>query len=199
MKRIPVKDEQSCICPQDNLFSLAGWHHGGTWRNNHSNIYFSIDHIYSKVQGRFREVQTQIAFDPAHLDQSRFSFTIKVDSVDTGVPKRDKHLVSADFFDAGSFPLITFTSTAITETGNGVYNVAGTLTVKGETHDLTLPLTLNGIKDHPAASGKEVIGFNGRLTLDRLTLKVGTGKFYKMGLVGKDVDVLVTIEALAAK
>ena len=44
-----------------------------------------------------------------------------------------------------------------------------------------------------------MIGFNGRVTLDRLAFKVGSGKFYKMGLVGKDVDVLVTIEALASK
>ncbi|MDD2464902.1 MAG: YceI family protein [Desulfobulbus sp.] len=165
----------------------------------HSNVYFSIDHIFSKVHGRFKEVQTEIAFDPTQLEQSRFAFTLKVDSVDTGEPKRDKHLLSPDFFDSGKFALITFTSKAITDGGNGVYNVAGTLTVKGEAHDLTLPLTFNGIKDHPAAKGKEVIGFNGHIILDRLALKVGSGKFYKMGLIGKDVDVLVTLEALANK
>ena len=38
-----------------------------------------------------------------------------------------------------------------------------------------------------------------RITVDRLALGVGDGKFHKMGLVGKDVDVLVTLEALADK
>ena len=38
-----------------------------------------------------------------------------------------------------------------------------------------------------------------RLTVDRLALGVGDGKFYKMGLLGKDVDVLVTLELLADK
>ena len=47
--------------------------------------------------------------------------------------------------------------------------------------------------------GKQVAGFNGRLTVDRLALGVGDGKFYKMGLLGKDVDVLVTLELLADK
>ena len=42
-------------------------------------------------------------------------------------------------------------------------------------------------------------GFNGRLSVDRLALGVGDGKFYKMGLLGKEVEVLVTLELLAVK
>ena len=183
------------------LIMPASWAVARTWDvdTHHSNIYFSIDHIYSKVHGRFKEVQTQLDFDPNRLEQSRLVLKIKVDSVDTGEPKRDKHLLSQDFFDVDKYSQMTFTSTSVTDAGNGVYNVAGTLIVKGESHDLVLPLTFAGIKDHPAAKGKQVIGFNGRLLLDRLALKVGSGKFYKMGLIGKDVDVLVTIEALSDK
>ncbi len=165
----------------------------------HSNIYFTVDHVYSKVRGHFNEFTSIIAFDPANLKESRFAFEIKVGSIDTSIEKRDKHLLSPDFFDAAKYPAMTFTSTAITEGGKGVYNVAGKLTVKGKEHDLTLPLTLAGVKDHPAMPGKQVIGFNGTITVDRLALQIGDDKFYKMGLVGKDVEVLVTIEALSAK
>ncbi len=183
------------------LMLPASWAAAQTWDvdTHHTNIYFSIDHIYAKVHGRFKEVQTQVTFDPKQPGQDRFTFSINVDSVDTGEPKRDKHLLSPDFLDADKYPLITFTSKSVTDAGNGVYNVAGTLTVKGEPHELVLPMTFAGIKDHPAAKGKQVIGFNGHLILDRLALKVGSGKFYTMGLMGKDVDVLVTIEALADK
>ena len=166
---------------------------------NHSNFYFRIDHIYSKVDGKFNDFASTINFDPKNLAESKFFFEIKTDSVNTDIAKRDKHLQSADFFDSGSYPLMTFESVKITDEGNNLYNVAGKFTVKGKTYDLTLPLTLAGIKDHPAAKGKEVIGFNGKITLDRLAYGVGTGKFYDMGMVGKDVDVLVTIEALADK
>jgi polyisoprenoid-binding protein YceI len=165
----------------------------------HSNIYFSIDHIYSKIRGRFSEVTGKVNFDPANLKESRFDFELKVDSIDTGIGKRDKHLLSADFFDSGKYPLITFESKKITDAGNGVYEVAGKLTVKGKVHDLILPLTFAGIKDHPAVPGKQVAGFNGNVTVDRLPLQVGDGKFYKMGIVGKDVEVLVSLEALGAK
>ena len=166
---------------------------------DHSNVYFSIDHIYAKVQGRFDTIAATVHFDPANLKESRFDFEIKVDSIDTGIKQRDDHLRSADFFASSDHPLITFTSNAVTAAGEGVYQVAGTLTVKGKSRDLVLPLTLAGVKDHPATPGKQVAGFNGRLSVDRLALGVGDGKFYKMGLLGKEVEVLVTLELLADK
>ena len=183
------------LLAQGALAAARGWEMDPA----HSNVYFSVDHIYSKVQGRFTNLGAAIRFDPANLKESSFSFEIKVDSIDTGIGKRDKHLLSPDFFDSGKFPLITFQSSEIVDAGQGVYQVKGTLNIKGKAHDLTLPLTFAGIKDHPAEKGKQVAGFNGRITVDRLALGVGDGKFHKMGLVGKDVDVLVTLEALADK
>ena len=166
---------------------------------DHSNVYFSIEHIYAKVQGRFAAIAATVHFDPANLKESRFDFEIKVDSIDTGINQRDDHLRSADFFASSDHPLITFTSKAVTAAGEGVYQVAGTLTVKGKSRDLVLPLTFAGVKDHPAAPGKQVAGFNGRLSVDRLALGVGDGKFHQMGLLGKEVEVLVTLELLADK
>jgi polyisoprenoid-binding protein YceI len=165
----------------------------------HSNVFFSVDHIFSKVNGNFNDFKTDINFDPADLAGSSFNFEIKTDSIDTNIGKRDKHLQSADFFDAGKFPLMKFTSTQISDAGNGVYNVAGKLSVKGKDYDLTLPLKLEGVKEHPAKKGTDVAGFNGTITFDRLAHEVGTGKFYEMGVVGKEVDVFVSIELLSDK
>jgi len=165
----------------------------------HSNVYFSIEHIYATVQGRFNTIAATVHFDPANLKESRFDFEIKVDSIDTGIDQRDDHLRSADFFAAATHPLITFRSTGITDAGGNLYQVAGKLTIMGKAHDLVLPLTFAGVKDHPATPGKQVAGFNGRLSVDRLALGVGDGKFHKMGLLGKEVEVLVTLELLADK
>jgi polyisoprenoid-binding protein YceI len=59
----------------------------------HSNIYFSVGHIYSKIHGHFNEFTSKVNFDPENLKESRFFFKIKVDSIDTGISKRDKHLL----------------------------------------------------------------------------------------------------------
>ena len=75
----------------------------------------------------------------------------------------------------------------------------GKLSVKGKDYDLTLPLKLEGIKEHPAKKGTEVVGFNAIFTFDRLAHNIGNGKFYDMGIVGKDVDVFVSLELLSSK
>ncbi len=172
-----------------------------TWEVDkaHSNFYFTVDHIFSKVMGHFNEYSAEVVFDPANLEASYFYFEIKAESVDTNIAKRDKHLQSPDFFDAAKFPLLTFRSKSIADKGNGKYDVAGIFTVKGEEYELLLPLRLVGVKEHPAVKGKDVIGFNGSVSIDRLAYKVGTGKFYDLGVVGKTVDILVSIEALSGK
>lgn len=166
---------------------------------DHTNFYFSVDHIFSKVQGYFTDYEGTIIFDPDNLKESEFSFEIKVKSIDTGISKRDKHLRSKDFFNSSKYPLITFVSSRISKVEENIYNVTGNLTIKGVSTELILPLKYEGMVDHPFSKGSDVIGFNGQLSLDRLAYAVGDGKYYKMGAVGKDVDILVTIEALREK
>jgi polyisoprenoid-binding protein YceI len=165
----------------------------------HTNFYFEVDHIYSKIRGQFNEYAGEVRFDPNSLAESKFLFKIETPSIDTNIAKRDKHLQSADFFEADKYPQMIFESTKITAAGNGLYEVLGKFTVKGAEYELLLPLTFAGIKDHPTVKGKQVIGFNGKVTIDRLAYKIGDGKLFRLGVVGKDVEIFVSIEALADK
>jgi polyisoprenoid-binding protein YceI len=62
-----------------------------------------------------------------------------------------------------------------------------------------VPFTLLGVKAHPMAEKSEVAGFEARMTIDRLAYHVGSGKFYEMGVVGKEVDVLISLEVMRKK
>jgi polyisoprenoid-binding protein YceI len=57
-------------------------------------------------------------------------------SIDTKNAQRDKHLRSADFFDSGNHPDITFTADGIRPSGHDVV-VTGALTVRGRTRPLS--------------------------------------------------------------
>ncbi len=165
----------------------------------HSGFYFQVDHIFSKVHGFFNDFDVVMEFDKDNPAASTMVFTIKVDSIDTNIEKRNAHLLSADFFDAAKYPVMKFTSTSINKTGENTYEAVGTFEVKGAAYDLTIPLTYEGRKDHPMVQGKEVIGFNGGLTIDRLAYKIGNGQFVKAGVVGRDVDISISLELLADK
>jgi polyisoprenoid-binding protein YceI len=140
-----------------------------------------------------------VAFDPDNPGKSRFDFVIKVDSVDTKIGKRDTHLRSPDFFNAAKYPLITFKSSKVTHGGDNKYFTEGILTIKDVAKNVTLEFIHHGQKENPLKPGEIVAGLDTRLTIDRLEYHVGDGKFYKMGVVDKDVDILLTLELLREK
>lgn len=161
----------------------------------HSGIHFGIQHIFSTVKGYFDDFKADIRFDPRNLDQSSFDFTVAVKSINTNNTKRDNHLLSGDFFDAGKFETMRFKSTSIKHQGGDQYTVMGTLTVKDVSRDISVPFTFFGTKPNPFNPKQLVAGFEARMTIDRLAYGVGNGKFLEMGVVGKDAEVLITVEA----
>jgi len=162
----------------------------------HTNFYFEVKHTYAAVRGQFSEFTGDVYFDPDNPAKSKFDFVIKVDSVDTKVGKRDTHLRSPDFFDSGKYPVMTFKSSKVTPAGENKYIVEGMLTIKDVSKDIALEFIYHGQKENPLKPGEIVSGLDSRLTLDRLEYHVGEGKFYDIGVVGKDVDILITLEML---
>jgi polyisoprenoid-binding protein YceI len=165
----------------------------------HTNFFFDVKHTYATVRGQFMDFKGDVYFDPDNPEKSRFDFVIKVNSVDTKVGKRDTHLRSPDFFDAAEYPEITFKSSRVVHGGDNKYIVEGILTIKDVSRDLALEFVYHGQKENPLKQGEIVAGLDTTLTIDRLEYHVGDGKFYKMGIVGKDIDILLTLELLREK
>jgi polyisoprenoid-binding protein YceI len=165
----------------------------------HSGIYFGVNHIYSTTRGYFEDFKGMVMFSPDDLAGSRFDFEVDVKSINTGNSKRDGHLNSADFFDSGKYPKMTFNSTAVKHVKGNQYVVEGKMTVKDVSKDVSVPFTFLGATTHPFDKKSEVAGFEAKMTIDRLAYHVGGGKYYKMGVVGKAVEVLITMEATRKK
>ena len=174
---------------------------GSDWKLDpaHAGIYFEIDHIYSATRGYFEDFDGKVVFDPDNLDGSSFDFKVKVKSINTANSKRDGHLRSEDFFDVRKFPEMTFKSSSIKQVEGDNYMVEGTMTVKDVSKNVSLPFNFFGIKPNPFDKDSEVAGFEARMTIDRLEYNVGSGKYYEMGTIGKDVDVLISFEATRKK
>ena len=108
----------------------------------HSVISFKVRHIFGTVNGRFRQFSGTLELDREHPEQSRVNATIQMRSIDTGIGKRDEHLLSSDFFDAAKFPVMTFKSSKVERTDNEKGDVTGEFTMHGVTHTLPLHVTL---------------------------------------------------------
>ncbi|MBW2193267.1 MAG: YceI family protein [Deltaproteobacteria bacterium] len=140
-----------------------------------------------------------VFFDPDSPEKSKFEFTVKVDSINTGIGKRDNHLRSDDFFAADKYPQMMFKSSRVTPAGKNKYILEGKMTVKDVTKDMRLEVVFLGQKENPFKKSKMVAGFETRFKINRLDFHVGSGKFYEMGVVDKDVEVLISLEAIRDK
>jgi polyisoprenoid-binding protein YceI len=115
---------------------------------NHSAITFSIRFLgLSTVRGRFRMFDVALDVGPSG---SEFEVEASIDlaSIDTGRPRRDAHLRTADFFHVDEHPRMTFRSTRIESVG-GSYTMTGHLTLKGVTRAVTLEVKPNGLAASP--------------------------------------------------
>ncbi len=102
------------------------------------------------------------ACDPA---ASTASVTIQVASRTTGNDQRDGHLRTNDFFDAPSFPTITFTSTFVEVLGPEEFRLNGELTIKGVTKAISIDFEHTGTAKDPY--GNLRAGFDGKALLTR--------------------------------
>ncbi|MGW4229216.1 YceI family protein [Streptomyces sp. NPDC004980] len=126
----------------------------------HSSIGFTVRHaMVTNVRGSFGEHEGTLKLDGADPANSSASIDVKIASVDTGIADRDGHLVSGDFFDAETFPLMTFRSTQAEQLGGDTYRVTGDLTIKDVTRPLSIDLEFNGSATD--VYGNERVGFEG--------------------------------------
>jgi polyisoprenoid-binding protein YceI len=167
---------------------------------SHSAVTFSVRHFFTPVTGRFDQFEADFAFDPAAPENSSVRVTIPVGGINTSNERRDNHLKSPDFFETEKYPNITFVSERVRKVSDTQLVVTGRLTIKDQTLTIDMPVTILGVMDMPEGSRRpggptEIAGFEARLTLDRLDYGVGVGNWAATAVVGKDVEIVIAVEA----
>jgi len=146
-----------------------------------SEIAFTSRQMGVPVDGRFRSFDAQVAFDPKQPEAARIGFTIDLASVALGVAETEAEIARPDWFDTKRFPQASFRSSAVRAAGAGRYEVAGTLTIKGSSQNVVVPVALAQDGAATTASGTFVIR--------RLDFRIGDGDWKDTSMVANDVQV----------
>jgi len=161
----------------------------------HFSIGFLVSHIgYERLLGQFLEGEGEFVYDEATRALGKGRIEIAADSVFTNHDARDSHVRGGDFLAAGRYPAIVFESTRlITEDGRHG-TLTGDLTLRGQTHPVTLEVTLNKAAVYPFGHKAYTLGVSARTTLSRSRWGMTYG--VADGLVGDEVEVLLEFEAI---
>ena len=162
---------------------------------DHSEASFQVRHMLGKVRGVFTDFGGTIAYEKARPEDSSVEFRIKVASIDTNNEKRDGHLRSPDFFDVAAHPEITFTSTKVVARGADTFDVQGSLTMRGVTRTVTLPVKYLGEAKDPW--GKTKSSWSTAVALNRKDYNIVWNQALDAGgfVLGDEVEIAINLEA----
>ncbi|MDN7246596.1 YceI family protein [Planococcus shenhongbingii] len=161
----------------------------------HSEIGFSVKHMMiSKVKGSFTSFDATVEANEEDLNGALIDFKIDVASINTNNTDRDNHLRSADFFDAETYPEITFNANEITKKGDE-YELTGDLTIKGITRPATFEVEYGGKGTNPW--GVEVVAFSAEGKVNRKDFGLTWNQALETGgvMVGEDIKISLELEA----
>lgn len=170
----------------------------GTWGVDpaHSKIGFAVKHMgIATVRGEFTEFEGTLEIGE-DLASSKIYGAIKAQSIDTNQSQRDKHLRSADFFDAAQYPDIRFESTTIEQLGDAELRITGQLTMHGITNQIVLHAELEGTDIDPLGNERLGLEVTGQLSRGDYGMKSNRALRSGNWLVADEVKLALDISAV---
>jgi polyisoprenoid-binding protein YceI len=164
----------------------------------HSRLGFVARHaMVTKVRGGFNDFEGTAHLDGNDPSKSSASVTIDVASIDTRQAQRDDHLRTNDFFDAPTYPKITFVSTAAEKVGDETFRMTGDLTIKDVTKVVSIDFQYNGSATDPY--GNHRVGFEGSTVINRKDFGVNFNAALETGGVMVSDKITLEFEISAIK
>lgn len=161
------------------------------YKGAHASVNFKIQHLgYSWLTGRFDKFSGEFSYDEKNISASKINMLVDTSSLNSNHAERDKHLRSEDYLDVSSFSTATFSSTKVTDKGDGKLEIIGLLSL----HGVEKQIVINAVK---IGEGKDPwggyrAGFSG-------TTKIGLEDFgipAKLGPASTHVELEFHIEGV---
>ncbi|ANH80373.1 hypothetical protein A8C56_04700 [Niabella ginsenosidivorans] len=130
-----------------------------------SKVAFVIKNMGMDVNGTLKGLKGTIQIDPSNAGKSNFDVTVDVNTINTGIEKRDHHLKGSDFFDAAKYPEIRLQSKRILHKSGDTYYAEAVLTMHGISKEIKFDFIAK-----PVAGGYQ---FTGGFSLIRQDYKIG--------------------------
>lgn len=152
-----------------------------------SAIRFEFRQMGVPVKGGFKRFAARMQFDPARPEAASAQIDIDLASIDAGSPEADAESAGKLWFNRSAYPKAQFASGQIRALGNNRYEMRGTLTLKGRSREISVPVTFR--------PGQHAAAFEGAFILNRLDFGIGEGLWADVDTVANEVQVKFKLAA----
>jgi polyisoprenoid-binding protein YceI len=169
------------------------------WRldPDHTEVKFKAKHLLvTNITGEFTKFNGYVESEGDDFSKAKVFFEADINSINTRNEQRDKHLRSADFFDAENHPKLKFVSKSVKKVSDSVYEIKGDMTIRGITKEITIKAENTGVTSgfgNTTVAGWEITGkvnrFDFGLKWNTLTEAGGV-------VVGEEIKIEVNAEVV---
>lgn len=162
----------------------------------HSEVGFKVKHMmFTNVSGQFDTYDATITTEDFDFSTAAIEFSADIASINTGNSDRDNHLKSADFFDAEKNPKLTFVSSSLVKKGDD-HELTGELTINGITKTVKLETEVSGLLKDPWGNTK--VGLNATGKINRTDFGLTWNSALETGgvLVSEEVKLNIELQFL---
>jgi polyisoprenoid-binding protein YceI len=162
----------------------------GTYKveSNHTLAQFGVNHFgFNDFFGTIPGATGSLVLNPKALEKSSLDVSLPVSRISTTNATLDSELVSADWFDAATYPTIRFVSQKVEQTGPRTARISGTVTMHGVSKPMVLDATFGGAGVNPMDKAYTV-GFSATGSLKRS--EFGVSKY--VPAVSDEVQIRIT-------
>jgi len=146
-----------------------------------SSLEFVVTFESAESTGKFEIFNAELEFEAKRFDTSSLRVLVDVRSATMSSADLDEAMSEKTWFDSAAYPLASFSSTMMRQTGKQDFLAQGEVSIKGVAQKLDLPLNLAIEGDRMALSGN--------ITLSRVDFGIGTGEWESDSSIAHAVDV----------
>lgn len=155
------------------------------WKATGGTIQFQIKNAGLTVDGSFKNLELNIQFNPEFPEKARMEAKVWVESIETGINLRNKHLKKEEYFHVDKFPEIYMKLMRLQKAGSG-WKGSFQLTLKGTTRLVEIPIEFTEI-------GSSAI-LKGKFELNRLDYGIGGKSWTMADRVAVSINILLAPE-----
>lgn len=147
-----------------------------------SSIDFSVKQMGVAVKGSFKRFTATVDLDDKNLAAARAEVSVDIASLTTGDADADAIALDKPWLDRAQFPQARFVSSSIKSLGPNRYEAKGTLTIRGKSREITVPLRTQAQPDGGLIA-------SGELSVRRSDFSIGGGEWNEGDMVANEVPV----------
>lgn len=162
--------------------------------SNQSDVLIKMRHsTIAYLAGSINKFNGHVDIENDEIEDAAIEFSLNVNTKDTKLEHKGRHLKINDLFDTNAFPLISFKSTSFEKVNKNINFLKGNLTIKNITKSIELDAQFIGVNAY-TGDKKAAFEITGQINRKDFNLNFKSFNQTSSTPLGQDIKLIANLE-----